>query len=177
MNRRGFTLTEILIAMAIVGVLVGVAMPIVSMVKEKSHQAACLSTLRALGVGLEGYLSDHNDTMPAWFMGKRNKTDAESEKQVLESELLPYVGGNEFAFHCPADHKLFKESGSSYFWNESIGGLRRTKLSFLGAEGDLGVIPLIFDKEAFHGDKSGVNFLYADQSASAKVQFETGARN
>ncbi|MGC6427083.1 MAG: type II secretion system protein [Akkermansiaceae bacterium] len=177
MNRRGFTLTEILIAVAIIGVLASLALPIGSMVKRKTQQASCLSILRNLGVGLEGYLSDHNDTMPDLHMGKRNKGAEESEKAVLENELLPYVGENEFAFQCPADHEHFEKAGSSYFWNENLSGIPRLKLDFMGAKADLGVIPLIFDKEAFHGDQNGVNFLYADQSASSKIEFDTGSRH
>ena len=133
--------------------------------------------MRNLGVGLEGYLIDHNDIMPDLYMGKRNKGSDESEKAVLENELLPYVDDNEFAFQCPADHDLFKDTGSSYFWNENLSGVSRLKLDFMGAKADLGVIPLIFDKEAFHGDSNGVNFLYADQSASSKIEFDTGSRN
>ncbi|MEN8695181.1 MAG: type II secretion system protein [Akkermansiaceae bacterium] len=177
MNRRGFTLTEILIAIAIIGVLASIAMPIVSRVKRKTQQAVCLNVLRNLGVGLEGYLADHHDKMPDLYMGKRDKGSDESDKAVLENELLPYAGNNEFAFQCPADHELFEDTGSSYFWNESLSGVPRLKLDFMGAKAELGVIPLIFDKEAFHGDTNGVNFLYADQSASSKIHFDTGSRD
>ncbi|MDB4436261.1 type II secretion system GspH family protein [Akkermansiaceae bacterium] len=175
MNNRGFTLTEILIAVAIIGVLVSIGLPIASGMKRKAQQTTCLSTLRGLGVGLEAYLSDHNGSMPELYMGRRSKDD--ESKAVLETELLPYMGDNEFAFQCSADHEHFEQTGSSYFWNENLSGFRRDKLTFMGAASDLSVIPLIFDKEAYHGDENGVNFLYADHSTKNSVQFETGSKN
>jgi hypothetical protein len=33
-------------------------------------------------------------------------------------------------------------------------------------------IPLIHDKEAFHGDEDGTNFLFMDMSAGRDVNFD-----
>ncbi|MDB4388117.1 hypothetical protein N9Z03_01745, partial [Akkermansiaceae bacterium] len=77
----------------------------------------------------------------------------------------------------PSDHEHFEKSGSSYFWNENLSNIRRTRLTFMGADADSSIIPLVFDKEAYHGDQNGVNFLYADQSTSSKINFETSSRD
>ena len=175
MFRRGFTLTEVLITVAIIGVLASISIPLVAGVKRSANRATCLSNLRGMGVGIEAYLNDHHQIMPALYMGRHRKDD--ESVAVLETELLEYMGGDEISFKCPADHQHYAKSGSSYFWNENLSGVPRGKLTFMGAEADQGVIPLIFDKEAYHGDENGVNFLYADHSASNKVKFDTGSRN
>jgi len=166
--RRAFTLTELLIVLVVIGVLAGFAYPLLTKIKKRAQGVACLSKLRNIGIGLEGYLSENNDIMPPLFLGRKDRRE---EAAVLEVELLPYLGDDEFAFKCPSDQEHFEKSGSSYFWNENLSNIRRTRLTLLGADAGSGEIPLVFDKEAYHGEKNGVNFLYADQSVSSKINF------
>ena len=172
--KRGFTLTELLVVILVIGVLAGVAYPLATKVKKRAQGVACMGKLRNIGIGLEGYLSDNNNIMPPLFMGRKSKDE---DAAVLEVELLPYLGDDEFAFKCPSDHEQFKKSGSSYFWNENLSNIRRTRLTFLGADAENSEIPLVFDKEAYHGDQNGVNFLYADLSTSRKINFKTSSRD
>jgi prepilin-type N-terminal cleavage/methylation domain-containing protein len=169
MKRRGFTLVEILIVLAVVATLAGIGVPVVRSALAKSREAACLGKLRSLGVALEGYLQDHNQIMPVLAIGRSSRSD---ETPVLETVLLPYIEDPD-AFRCPQDKREFAKSGSSYFWNHLQSGLPVTKLSFFGIDDRPDRIPLISDKEAWH--PSGTNFLYADQSSSNKVRF--GATN
>ncbi|MCU0779163.1 MAG: type II secretion system GspH family protein [Akkermansiaceae bacterium] len=169
MKRRGFTLVEILIVLAVVATLAGIGVPVVRAALAKSREAACLGKLRSLGVALEGYLQDHNQIMPVLAIGRSSRSD---ETPVLETVLLPYIEDPD-AFRCPQDKREFAKSGSSYFWNHLQSGLPVTKLSFFGIDDRPDRIPLISDKEAWH--PSGTNFLYADQSSSNKVRF--GATN
>lgn len=168
--KRGWTLQELLVAMAIMGALVVLAVPIGGLVKRKSQQAACVNVLRGLGVALEGYLIDHQQRYPDIEMGRSSKG---GDQKVLEVVLLEYVG-SETAFRCPADHEEFAKTGSSYFWNETQSGRKYHQLGFMGLEGDS--IPLIYDKESFHGDQNGTNFLYADQSVNQKVDFDVDTK-
>ena len=168
MKRRGFTLMEILIVVAVVVTLAGIGVPLVRSAVAKSREAACLTNLRSLGVALEGYLQDHNRTMPALAMGRASRAD---DTPVLETVLLPYVESPD-AFKCPQDEREFKQSGSSYFWNHLQSGLPDTKLAFFGIDGRPDKIPLISDKESWH--PGGTNFLYADQTSSNKVRFAAG---
>jgi prepilin-type N-terminal cleavage/methylation domain-containing protein len=166
--RRGFTLTEVLVVLGIVAVLTAIAIPVGRSMIARSHRAACLGNLRQIGVGLESYLQDHNQRMPDIAAGRRSKAD---DTPVLETELASYLPDPE-QFHCPADHEHFERSGCSYLWNSSQSGRHRLSLVFFGKEGDDRRIPLVFDKESVHPGESGVNFLYADLSASSKVQFD-----
>jgi len=168
MKRRGFTLTEMLVVLAIIGVLAGVAYPVSRSMLGKAREAACLNNLGSLGVGLQSYLQEHNDKMPDLAQGRASKTE---EQPVLETILLPYLGSAE-AFHCPADKTEFQKTGSSYFWNSTQSGLHVSKLAIFGIKDRPDKVPLIYDKEACHPNK--VNFLYADMSSANKFRTTVG---
>lgn len=165
MKRRGFTLVEVLIVIAIIVVLAGIGVPLGRSMLGKSRQAACLNKLRSLGVGLESYLQDHQQKLPELAAGRASKSD---DSPVLETVLLPYLENPE-AFKCPQDSKEYPKSGSSYLWNSTQSGLHVSQLSFFGIKDRPDKIPLITDKEAWH--PSGTNFLYADQTSSNKIRF------
>jgi len=163
----GFTLTELLVVLLIIAVLAAIAVPITKSVLARSRMAACLSNLRQIGIGLESYLQDHADTLPNVAAGRKSKLE---DVPVLETELASYLTNPE-TFHCPADHKVFKESGCSYIWNSTQSGRNRFRLEFFGKSGNDKRIPLVIDKEDWHPGENGSNFLYADLSASNKVKF------
>ena len=165
---RGFTLPEVLVALAIVATLLGIGIPVTRSVLARSREAACLNQLRGLGVGLEAYLQDHQQKLPELEAGRETKT---LDVPVLETVLLPYVG-SPGDFRCPQDREWFVKSGSSYLWNSTQSGRHVTSLSFFGNTDRPDKIPLITDKEAWH--PTGTNFLYADQSASNKLRFVAG---
>lgn len=165
MKRRGFTLTEILIVLAIIGTLTGIGIPLARSFVARSREASCLNNLRSLGVGLESYLQDHNGILPTLAVGRANKSE---EGDVLETVLLPYVENAE-AFKCPHDSEQYQKSGSSYLWNSLQNGKTLNDVSFFGIKGRPDKIPLITDKESWH--PSGTNFLYADQTSSNKARF------
>ena len=59
MNKKGFTLAELLIVVAIIAVLVAIAIPVFSAQLEKSRDATDLANVRsAYGEAVAQYLSD-----------------------------------------------------------------------------------------------------------------------
>lgn len=166
--RSGFTTTELLVTLAIISVLAGLAYPVGRSVVRHAHKATCLSNLRQIGAGLESWLQDHGQVMPDWQAGRRSRNE---DVAVMEVELLSYVGSAE-VFRCPADDSEFERSGSSYLWNSTQSGRHRTKLEFFGGGGDPGRVPLVTDKEAWHPGEPGVNFLFADQSVANGAKFQ-----
>ena len=166
-HTRGFSLTELLIVIAVIATITGIAIPLSRSILAKSREASCLNQLRGLGVALESYLQDHGPTMPVLAAGRSSTADS---SPVIETVLLPYTEGKE-AFKCPQDTQEFSKSGSSYLWNSTQNGLHVSKLAFFGIKDRPDKIPLITDKEAWH--PSGTNFLYADLSGSNQVRFTT----
>ena len=163
----GFSLTELIVTVLIVAALAGIGFPIVRKGLESSHKAGCLSNLRQIGLGLESYLQDNSQVMPMLETGRRSRDE---DIPVLENTLDQYLETEE-VFRCPADREVFAATGSSYIWNSTQSGLRRTQLEFFGTD-DPGRIPLVIDKEAWHpGADTGSNFLYANMTTGNRVSF------
>lgn len=63
-NRRGFTIIELLVVMAIIAILAAMLFPVFSSAREKARQTACSSNLHQIGVAFGMYLQDNNEKMP-----------------------------------------------------------------------------------------------------------------
>jgi prepilin-type N-terminal cleavage/methylation domain-containing protein len=168
-RHRGFTLVEILVVMGIIVGLAALIVPLSRSFMAKSRQASCLGNLRQIGIAIESYLQDHNDTMPNLEAGRKSRTE---DIPVMENTLIEYLS-NEEVFHCPEDKIHFQESGSSYLWNSTQSGRNKHRLMFFGVQGDSSRIPLVTDKEGWHPGETSVNILYADYSASKEFKFRT----
>lgn len=60
---RGFTLVEMLVVVAIIGILVSLMMPAINMARAAARDAGCQSNLRQLGFGLMVHAQNHSDRL------------------------------------------------------------------------------------------------------------------
>ena len=61
-NEKGFTLIELMIVIAIIGILAAIAIPQFSSYRKRSFDAAAKSDLRNLATAMEAYYTDHPAT-------------------------------------------------------------------------------------------------------------------
>jgi prepilin-type N-terminal cleavage/methylation domain-containing protein len=59
-KQGGFSLVEVLISVAVIGILVGVAMPNLMIAVRRSRQRRTMCDMRTLGAAFEAYAADHN---------------------------------------------------------------------------------------------------------------------
>jgi prepilin-type N-terminal cleavage/methylation domain-containing protein len=63
--KAGFTLTELLLVIAIIAALAAILLPVLSSAKAKARRAACINNLRQINLGVRLYSDDANDTSPS----------------------------------------------------------------------------------------------------------------
>ncbi len=65
-HRAGFTLVEILAAIAIISLLVAIVLPAFSRARLTGQQTRCQANLRQLGLAQETYAGNRDDYYPSW---------------------------------------------------------------------------------------------------------------
>ena len=99
--RRGFTLVELLVVVAIIALLASLAIPYLGRAGEQTRLAMCRANLRAMGTGLAAYVGACNSSLPVAEQLDNPHGD------LIEALHPQYVGQAE-SFYCPAqtDPKL-----------------------------------------------------------------------
>ena len=167
---RGFTLLELLAAIAIVAVLAALAIPLANAGIARADSAKCLGNLRAIGAGLNAWLADNNMTMPPLAAGRKSRDE---NVPVIDTVLAAYLPDAR-VFTCPADKSQSAQTGTSYYWNSVLSGQSAANLNFLSLATDLTKIPVVVDKEGWHHhSEDKVNHLFADGHASNQLRLFT----
>jgi prepilin-type N-terminal cleavage/methylation domain-containing protein/prepilin-type processing-associated H-X9-DG protein len=72
---RAFTLVEVLVAVAIMALLVGLLLPAVQTAREASRRTQCSNNLRQIGIALHSYYSRHNVFPPGYLSEVDDEAD------------------------------------------------------------------------------------------------------
>lgn len=67
---KGFTLTELIVVLAIVALLAGIAVPIISNIRNSAASGESVSNLRQIGAAMQLYVNDNNGYYPSWVVGE-----------------------------------------------------------------------------------------------------------
>lgn len=84
---RGFTLVELLVVVAIIGVLVALLLPAVQAARESSRRSQCANNLRQQGLALIGFEGEHR-TLP---VGCLDCLDNPKRFHSWNSQILPWL--------------------------------------------------------------------------------------
>lgn len=110
-SSRGFTLIELLTVIAIIGVLAGILIPVVGLVRNKARASASVSNLRQIFVGLSLFADENKDRFPkATNTVDWNLEETDPAKMAWTQQLRPY-GTDQAFFLTPR----FEREGSAYF--------------------------------------------------------------
>ena len=132
-RRRGFSLIELLVAVFIISLLIGIVMAVLPNARDAAKRAACGGMLKGVGAGVRGYMNDNQEAFPKarympppWLSG-----DADPPLPVALSKYIDPVMG---AYRCPGDRVVAErtytdvngeeqECGVSYTYVVALSGV------------------------------------------------------
>jgi|694.fasta_scaffold152675_3 prepilin-type N-terminal cleavage/methylation domain-containing protein/prepilin-type processing-associated H-X9-DG protein len=118
---RGITLVEILVVIAIIGLLIGLLLPAVQSVREQARRLQCKSNLKNIGIAFQLYLDRKTGggqkgrfpdaaVLPSaelWFW-----TPTRPIRPSIAAVLGPFCEENREVFRCPSDNGYFVQNGA-----------------------------------------------------------------
>ncbi len=143
LGRTGLTLVELLVVMAILGILTGLLLPVVGRAKDRAIRLIDINNLKQFLLATHLYTGDNNDVLPwsNWGLAPNRPgwlyttgaSDAGTNRFKVETGLFWPTLQNPKLYWCPQDkptHPMFKyrdQQISSYVMNGAVNGYQRER--------------------------------------------------
>jgi len=101
---------ELLIVIAITGVLAALVLPILGKIRQSADKATCISNLRSLGLGLMSYAQDNQGQLPLSLNTDPLDPAAQISWQTLMQRELNVkfpIAGQRSIFYCPSARRTY----------------------------------------------------------------------
>jgi prepilin-type processing-associated H-X9-DG protein len=115
------TLVELLVVVAIIGMLVALLLPAIQAARATARAAACKNSLRQLGLAAQQFCELHKGKFPEWSHGDDKR--AHQDKRSWVYTLASHLEGSDEIRLCPDDFLLTErriKKGTSYVINDYL---------------------------------------------------------
>ena len=164
--RRGFSLVEMLVVLAMMWVLLSLLLPAFVAAQRHAQAVQCASNLRQIGMALQMYAGANSGSYPAWsgwHTWPAGQPDDSADGGAWTIELIPFIGRPDSpVYNCPAFPS--KDPRRNYFlaaqWSGKS-GRRAMKVSDIimtgrfvlsGDKTQLGLYPPPFGSNSVNSD-------------------------
>lgn len=194
--RKGFTLVELLVVIALILVLAGVLVPVGQGVLSRSHTINCSKNLRQIGMAAMMYAGDNQMTLPSTSHQGRGKSWTLTLQPYSSEKLTSKCAddGNKQRMHTYVLNDLLTKNpaGAEHLNFSILAKIARPEATFLFAEAATshtqvhfhfvpyygGKVPqAVFEYQVAvgaHGEKA--NYLFVDGHVETLSRRETKAR-
>ena len=194
MKKSAFTLIELLVVIAIIALLAGIALPVFNRAQERARATNCAGNLRQLGLGMQSYLNDNDDSMftraatgggnastwpetlhkkyvPSWKVFRSPFDKITRARPDTEKEPVPVSYGiNSNCFDANAS----KFAAPTQLVMAAPAMIQGTEIDFGGTSSQNVELPLPTGgkKRGTHSGRSQINVLFADSSVRSMPYLE-----
>jgi len=113
--RQGFTIVELLVVIGIIGLLMGIAVPTMGMIRAEARNSGCLSNLRQIHLPLQAYTDAIGGVVPICDM--LPAVGDNGPEGGLPALLKGYLEPTSEIWLCPADfNPESRITGTSYLY-------------------------------------------------------------
>jgi prepilin-type N-terminal cleavage/methylation domain-containing protein/prepilin-type processing-associated H-X9-DG protein len=111
-GKRGFSLLELIVVVAIIAILLAILLPIVASARRQSVTAVCASNLRSLAIAMNAYASENRGCMPIaeWIYDSSvGEVGPPWGRQQWAELIAPYLDGRAgtWAFTGPGQRATY----------------------------------------------------------------------
>ena len=131
---QAFTLVELLVVISIIGVLIGILLPVLAATRKEVQKVTCASNLRQIGIAVQAHRTDNKDRLPVarYMPAPFLSVDDDPSFPEAMKDYLPNDGDKtNTVWRCPDDDVVYDLCGASYDYVSMFSGLRPKDIFFI----------------------------------------------